>query len=308
MFAPDGNFGECLRDERESRGITLQEISARTRISVRFLTAIEEEEFGILPGGIFSLGFVRQYAQHVGLDPDAVAESFKTLTRPATPDTFAWEENREDRGSTWIECIVDRAREYQITGPIIATMLLAFIVGAVMWMQWDSDSVLATIDRSLFEEERPSPELPPTPEGAASPTTVDVRPYVEPERVKAVNVRLSISETVWIRALADGERVFQRTFHPGESRQVEADEHVSLLVGNAGGVSLSLNGKPIPPIGSSGQVRRVLLTVGGMKILAPPPPAPENKDERDTPRAQRLQASNQSVDNQPTRASIAPSP
>ncbi|MCY4586559.1 MAG: DUF4115 domain-containing protein [Bryobacterales bacterium] len=308
MFAPHGNFGECLRDERESRGITLQEISARTRISVRFLTAIEEEEFGILPGGIFSLGFVRQYAHHVGLDSDAVAECFKTLTHPATPDTFSWEENRDDHGSTWVECIVDRAREYQITGPIIVTMLLSFIVGAVMWMQWDSDSSLATIDQSLFEEGRPSPELPSTPAGAASPTTVDVRPYVENKPVKAVNVRLSISETVWIRALADGERVFQRTFHPGESRQVEADEHVSLLVGNAGGVSLSLNGKPIPPIGSSGQVRRVLLTVGGMKILAPPPPATENKDERDSPRAQRLQASNQSVDNQPTRASIAPSP
>lgn len=308
MFAPNGNFGECLRDERESRGVTLQEISDRTRISVRFLTAIEEEEFGILPGGVFSLGFVRQYAQHVGLDPDAVAECFKTVTRSATPDTFSWEENQDDRGETWVEHIVDRAREYQITGPIVATMLLAFIAGVVMWMQWDLDSGLAAIDQSLFKEERPSPELPPTPAGAASPTTVDVRPYVAPKPVKAVNVRLSISETVWIRALADGERVFQRTFHPGESRQVEADEHVSLLVGNAGGVSLSLNGKPIPPLGSSGQVRRVLLTVGGMKILAPSPREPENNDETDSPRAQRLQASNQSADNQPARTSIAPSP
>ena len=308
MFAPNGNFGECLRAERESRGITLREISDRTRISVRFLTAIEDEEFGILPGGVFSVGFVRQYAQDVGLDSDAVVEDFKTLTRPAKVDTLPWGENRDDRGSTWVECIVDRTREYQITGPIVVTMLLAFIAGAVMWMQWDSDSGFATIGRSLLEEERPAPELPPIPAGAASPTTAGIRPYVEPKPVKAVNVQLAISETVWIRAFADGERIFQRTFHPGESRQVEADEHVSLLVGNAGGVKFSLNGKPMPPIGSSGQVRRVLLTVGGMEILAPSPRAPENNDETDSPRAQRLQATNQSFNNEPARASIAPSP
>lgn len=297
-----------MRAERESRGISLREISARTRIDVRFLTAIEGEEFGILPGGVFSVSFVRQYAQHVGLDPDAVVEAFNTLTRPPEVDTFPWEENRDDRGFTWVECIVDRAREYQITAPIAVTVLLAFIAGAVMWMQWDWDSGFAMIGQSLFEEERLAEELPPTSASSASLTTAGVRPYVEPEPVKAVKVRLSISETVWIRALVDGERVFQRTFHPGESRQVEADEHVSLLVGNAGGVSLSLNGKAIPPIGSSGQVRRVLLTVGGMEILAPSPRAPENNDETDSPRAQRLQAANQSFNNEPARASIAPSP
>ena len=307
MFAPDGNFGERLRAERESRGITLREISARTRISVRFLAAIEDEAFDILPGGVFSASFVRQYAQHVGLDPDAVVADFKALTRTAKLDTFSVEENREDRSSTWVERIMDRLREYQITGPIVVTALLAFIAGAVILMQWDWGSGFATIGSSLLEEERPSPEFTPTSAGSASLTTVGVRPYVEPKPVKAVNVRLSVSETVWIRALADGERVFQRTFHPGESQQVEADEHVSLLLGNAGGVSLSLNGKPIPPVGSSGQVRRVLLTVGGMEILAPPPRAPEDNGDADSPRDPRLQASHQSFDNEPAQASIASS-
>jgi len=63
-----GEFGKELRSERESRGIELEEISVSTKISSRYLTALEEDQFEQLPGGVFNKGIVRSYARVVGLD------------------------------------------------------------------------------------------------------------------------------------------------------------------------------------------------------------------------------------------------
>jgi cytoskeletal protein RodZ len=69
-------FGEDLRMERLSRGIALEEITAITKISARHLEALEQERFGLLPGGILSKGIVRGYAGAVGLDQRDWTERF----------------------------------------------------------------------------------------------------------------------------------------------------------------------------------------------------------------------------------------
>ena len=304
MVSSKDNFGSRLRAARESEGITLEEISARTRVSVRLLSAIEEEAFDELPGGVFNVAFVRQYANQVGLDESSVVEEFKALTQPTELAVLTPERNEvDDRGATFVEGVVERAREYQLTAPIVMTALLAVVAGAVLLIQWDWDAGFAAISESFSWEQEGVQNPPPTPAGAAAPTTASVRPYVERKPAKPVSVQLSISATVWIEAVADGERVFRRNFRSGESQQVEADEHVRLLVGNAGGVSVSLNGEPQPPVGSSGQVRRVLLTKRGMEIIQP---QPKNNDG-ESPRAPQVQASNAPSDGEPALASIAPS-
>jgi len=78
-------FGENLQREREMRGVTLEEISAATKISVRFLRAIEGEDFGALPGGVFTRSFIRTYARYLGLDEERVMAEFH-LTGQAGAD------------------------------------------------------------------------------------------------------------------------------------------------------------------------------------------------------------------------------
>jgi cytoskeleton protein RodZ len=69
---PMAGFGENLRREREMRGVSLEEISIATKISIRFLQAIENEELSKLPGGIFTRSFLRTYARYLGLDEERV--------------------------------------------------------------------------------------------------------------------------------------------------------------------------------------------------------------------------------------------
>jgi cytoskeleton protein RodZ len=73
-------FGASFKKARESLGISLKTISIETRISTRFLQAIEEEQFHLLPGGIFNRGFIRNYAERIGLDPEQAVADYEQVT------------------------------------------------------------------------------------------------------------------------------------------------------------------------------------------------------------------------------------
>ena len=80
-------FGESLKREREMRGVTLEEISAATRIATRFLRAIENEQWDQLPGGVFNRGFVRAVARYLGLDEESIVAEYTLAVgdRPSVP-------------------------------------------------------------------------------------------------------------------------------------------------------------------------------------------------------------------------------
>ncbi|MGH9353013.1 MAG: helix-turn-helix domain-containing protein, partial [Terriglobia bacterium] len=82
-------FGENLRREREMRGISLQEISGTTKISVRFLELLEAEEFAKLPGGIFIRSFIRSYANYLGLDEEQVMAEYQLVAPPQGGEDFS---------------------------------------------------------------------------------------------------------------------------------------------------------------------------------------------------------------------------
>src|SRR5712692_7358474 len=80
------SFGENLRRERELRGISLREIADATKISVRFLQALEQDRLDVLPGGVFRRAFVKQYAKHLGLDADRLVAEFVYAHGEQAPD------------------------------------------------------------------------------------------------------------------------------------------------------------------------------------------------------------------------------
>ncbi len=75
-------LGETFKQERESRGVSLREISDATKIAVRYLEAIEQNHFDALPGGVFSRGFIRAYAAYVGLDEKRAVADYLSLIEP----------------------------------------------------------------------------------------------------------------------------------------------------------------------------------------------------------------------------------
>jgi cytoskeleton protein RodZ len=124
----------------------------------------------------------------------------------------------------------------------------------------------------------PSTEQPAPagPQGTPAPGPGGAPPPVPPSNPNAtVRVDLTADEPVWVLARTDGTYLFSGTLGAKESRTFEANRTVLLRLGNAGGVTITLNGKPVGPVGPKGQVRTVQFTSGGFEIVAvPKPPAP----------------------------------
>lgn len=79
------SFGESLRREREMRGVSLEEISATTKINLRFLQALEADDFAKVPGGLFARSFLRAYASYLGLDTERLLAEYQ-LVAPQVPE------------------------------------------------------------------------------------------------------------------------------------------------------------------------------------------------------------------------------
>jgi cytoskeletal protein RodZ len=122
------SFGEDLRMERIARGIALEEITAVTKISQRYLVALEQGNFRLLPGGIFSKGIVRGYAGAVGLDQDEWTERFlkACMASGQMPDDDRdWMEfasnvgkARKQRGNEW-------EKRLRLAGAILILLVMA---------------------------------------------------------------------------------------------------------------------------------------------------------------------------------------
>ncbi len=106
--------------------------------------------------------------------------------------------------------------------------------------------------------------------GQPAPAASPVQP--PPETSQPVRVDLSAGESTWVQIVSDGRRVFSEVLRPHETKVVQASERVRLVVVNAGGLDVSLNGKSIGPIGPRGQVRVIELTPAGFQIVQRKPP------------------------------------
>ena len=80
------SLGQRLRQEREARNVSLEEIASATKIVPRYLEALENDRLDIMPGGFFIKGIIRNYARAVGLDPEEVLDRYKSAGLLSGPD------------------------------------------------------------------------------------------------------------------------------------------------------------------------------------------------------------------------------
>jgi cytoskeleton protein RodZ len=227
------SFGENLRRERELRGVSLREIADDTKISIRFLQALEQDRVDILPGGLFRRTFVRQYAHHVGLDAERVVAEFIYAHGDDAPAVaFRTPEGR---------------------GFPLGTLVT--VVGLL---------ALGLVSFSKSRAAKPKTEAPQSGQGPAVTLPVDkVYPVVsaaaeDGARSDAQNLVLTLSarESCWVAAQVDGLTVLNRVLAGGETETIQAQGEIVLSVGNAGGLSFRVNDRPGVSLGRAGEVKR----------------------------------------------------
>jgi cytoskeleton protein RodZ len=268
---PSSSFGEEMRKEREIRSISLKEIADATKISKRYLEAIEKDDYNILPAAVFTRGFVREYARYLGLNPDEAVNRYlhyrqgleetgalpKDARREPGRD-IAHEPLREMRKETARETLrkIQTAQDAPAEPPrrrvspaIIVFVLIVALFAVAVWVVQNP---------SFFKRTRPRPAPTTTTQGmvpsvAPSTATAAPVPVSDPDLILRIRAR----ENSWVTLDADGRSVFNSELRRGEEQTFRAKERfVFRTVGNAGGIDITLNGVAVPSLGESGEVVR----------------------------------------------------
>jgi cytoskeleton protein RodZ len=262
------SVGAYLSQERKRQNISLLDIAKVTRISPQYLEALEENEFQTLPASIFVRGFLRTYAAQIGLDPKEVLNMYE-----AQSDSFSAPARKET--------IVRRKKLEPLVKYLLTLLIIVLGVSLAFLFFFKETSVppspssspeippaqtpLAKKDPSATlpsPEKEPSKELAPAkPEEkpgklpAAGPMTAEEARKKEKHHVLKVNA----IERTWLRIQADDEPEFEALLQPKEMATWTARRQFKILLGNAGGVEISLDGNLQGPLGESGQVISLLL-------------------------------------------------
>jgi cytoskeletal protein RodZ len=277
------DFGQYLRQARERRGITLRQIAVTTRISHRILEALENNEIGRLPGGIFSRAFVRSYAQEVGLDPDDTVQRFLQQfpvddVTAGSPLVASFDPQLED----------EQTRQRQVAGVLIALAIGIPIVALIVYFAFSSRQPAAAAGDGPDGASTPSAETSApasTPSASTGAATAGTRPgtsaAVAPAAartgspapvVDGIHLTLNATGPCWIRITSDGVVQYQGLLPRGARQETLARDRVYLEIGDAGMLTLTLNDRPARALGRPGQVVRTEIRRANLaQWLAPAP-------------------------------------
>ena len=198
-------FGERLRRERESRNITLQEMSESTKISQHCFKLLEDGDFASLPGGLYNKGYVRAYAQFIGLDPERLLKAYALAQQTQEPE--ASEHNSEvlhalapSATSGWDWSMGTRLRSWQRTSLLVPFAVI--LVGIGGWAYFRGGPVETTVGTQISAprlELEPSEGRSEARQPEASPTVLELSALPQPTQGETMTAvedegRLSIAD------------------------------------------------------------------------------------------------------------------
>ncbi len=227
------SVGQELKRARELKGIPLEEIAKTTKINLRFLRALEEDQLELLPGKFFTRGIIRSYAKFLGLDEKGLMEIFQA---EHPEHASASHERSEETEETSVR--TKQIFSYSILGIFLTAVLVTFFV--LLQDKGPESAPQEKAPVAAFMEE-PQPQLP----------VVETEPAL-----RELNLMLAFQQETWIQVYADDALILDTIQFPNQVFQFTAQDSIVLNVGNAGGFTFTINGLPCKPLGNPGTVAK----------------------------------------------------
>ncbi len=274
------SFGRYLQSIRVEKGISLKAVSQETRIRLETLHFIEEEDHQHLPDEVYVKGFLRAYAKAIGANGDEAVQRY--ISRLAVKRKIALSEAALYRtgGAFWRRLILSLTAVLCL----IAATLYAVSAWRAHNVPKEETVSTETAEPSATEPAIEKPDAlskAPAEEKAvpASKTEPTTEPPMDSADDKEVSItdssigsaaaapagankyRLTIDtiEETWLKIIVDDQQSKQYRLYPGDHIELEGSRNFNLLIGNAGGIRLGLNGKAVALSGKSGQVVNIQL-------------------------------------------------
>ena len=290
-------LGKILQETREARNLTLDDVAQVTRIRVRYLEALEEGRYDVLPTPVHVRGFLRNYAIFLNLEPEPLIARYNAsrkmvrdipvakqvrpeLSRPITqpPETLEDELQAEPvffrpLGSSlqtpaWLSGDI-------LIGIMVIVILLGFIgfagvrflIPAIAQVRATETPEAAVETVTSVPTDSPSAVVVATAQPVAPMTNEPTRPLI----LSDLELDVTVVERSWLKVVVDGETVQEGMARPGDLFSWQGTGQVSLVTGNGAGIEVTLNGQQLGPLGGRGEVVEKIWTLSGE--VAPTPTA-----------------------------------
>ena len=243
-------IGKTLKEAREARGLTLEAVEEDTKIRRKYIQAMEEEQFQILPGAVYAKAFLKNYAKYLNVD---IGEVLETFNRQYFNDTLSEE----------IEVSVDEERTTNntharlrfwlyISAVLLVVLAVSLYHGAKgQWLNRPAERV-----KNELNSERLSPPLP---EGQAQAPGNQQEPPANGNVEEAPGVQLVLNvkdKRCWMRVVVDdsASATYEGILTAGQSKDFQAKDKIYIKLGDAGVVEVQVNGQNRGFLGRPGDV------------------------------------------------------
>ena len=289
-------FGEHLKREREMRGVSLEEISAATRISVKFLEALENEQWAQLPGGIFNRGFIRSIAKFLGMDEDGLVAEY-ALETAERPEIAVWTKEPVKPRPNYFKIVAtivviaaviaggwyvrraygERISAWHARHPIIATVMAKLkrkgaANGATQTAADNVTSSGAAVNANssgtaptAMQNSQASPQNGATGNANAGAVPVNGAASSDANNSGAMVLKVEAGETSTVTVMADGKVVFSGTLDAMKTLTLRAQTTFMVSASKSNAVLLELNGRTVPPLGPPNEPGKITLTRENLK-------------------------------------------
>ncbi|MFZ5900097.1 helix-turn-helix domain-containing protein [Desulforudis sp. 1088] len=232
-------IGELLKAAREEKGLDLGMVEEETKIRKKYIKALEDEDFNVLPGRVYAKAFLRTYARFLGLDAEQLVAEFNAGQQA---------ENREPAEAQLEPATVNdrRKKPFRYTNYLVAAaVVVALLIFNAFYQPTETKQGKDTGPTT------PPPAVEPqTPPGPSQTT-----PQPPPQEGLDMMIRV-VEGTSWMQVIVDGEVSYDGFLGVGRELEFKGRERIFLHVGNAGVVRVTLNGEDLGLLGEKGKVVR----------------------------------------------------
>jgi len=260
------SLGQKLRQARIEQGLEIADLARQTKINAKFLEAIEAGRRDCLPAGFFLKSWALQYAAALSLDEKKVQAEVDRILSAEAPLPLPGQAGLASQVVPPVHRHIRRRGEMPRLLLSFALLILMMLGCSGLYAWWHTQ-----------RQEKPSAVLQTQPPPAAAAVTAAPKPLTTPQpRIEAsapvsdnLLLELYAKEQTWLAISPDGKQIFSGVLQAKESKRVEAHESARIKVGNAGGLDVRLNGKPVGEIGPKGTVRILLVGRDGVHVYGP---------------------------------------
>ncbi len=237
------SLGKYLRAERETKKISLKEVSKNIKVREPFLKAVEEDRYDLLPSPTYVKGFLAAYAKYLGLDPNEIILRYESFLKGGPVIS---EEIRPGKKISWNQ------KYLWVIGGVIVVGLVAF--SPLLFSP--SKPPMKSVSSKPEVKQITPPSHPPSPREAEKLPVPEEKPLM---------LRLKAAEKTWVSIQLDDQPRQDITLQAGEGISYRATKRIELVVGNAGGLDLVFNDRKLERVGKFGEVFMVIFTPQGVE-------------------------------------------